>query len=462
MGTVSGYYGLLDFGIRNAVIRYVARYAASNEQKELSAVVSTSLFTYGGLCIVLLALTGLTTWKLEWLIHISDDWSHSAKLLLITFGAGTALGFPLGVFGGVLEGLQRFTWINGVQVVAALVRAWLVVFALERGYGLLTIACITVTLNVLSSAIYIPVVCHFCPYLQLKWRNVSKAALRMLAFFGFVTVWVGIGTTLRFQVDALVIGAFISVPAISLFSISSKLVLYAGDFVQNMASVFTPMSSHFDARGDMSQLRRILVIGNRYASFVILPITLILVILGKTIIRVWVGPRYLATYPVLVILILPLTLGLMQAVSTKVLYGMARHQLLARVLTIEGVANLVLSIVLLHWYGIVGVALGTAIPMACTNLLFLPRHLCRLLGLRMREFLRAAYVYPIIVSIPLGFVLWVADHLIEYKAYSTLLLELTLGVIPYGVGLLIYFAHEERFRQLSVSVVEAADWSPSS
>ena len=444
MGTLGGYYGLLDLGIRNAVIRYVARYAASNDENELSGVISTSLFTYAGICLVLLVLTGMTAWKLEWLIHISAEWSHPAKLLLIIFGTGTALGFPLGVFGGVLEGLQRFTWTNGVQGITALVRAWLVVVTLEKGYGLLTVACITVALNVLSSALYIPLVYHFCPALEVKWRHAGKGTLRILAVFGLVTFWVGIGITLRFQVDAVVIGAFLSVPAISMFSISSKLVSYASDFVQSMATVFTPMSSHFDAKGDGHQLRRILLIGNRYASFVVLPITLIFVIVGKTIIRVWVGSRYLPTYPVLVILILPLTLGLMQAASTKVLYGMARHQILARVFVVEGLANLLLSILLLRWFGIIGVALGTAIPMACTNVLFLPRHLCGLFGLRLREFLTSAYLYPILLNIPFGVVLLLADRFIRHKSYITLLIELTLGVTPYVIGLFIYFEKEKR------------------
>jgi O-antigen/teichoic acid export membrane protein len=451
MTTFTGYYGLFDFGIRNAIIRYVARFVANRDRVELSRVTTTSFVAYMGLCLAMLVLTVIGAWQLERIVSVSPQWLPTAKLILLVTGIGTALGFPLGMFGGILEGLQRFTWVSGVQVVASLVRAVLTVWALEKGHGILAIACITTVVNLISSGLYVAVAFRVCPNLEMKWQHAQKATLRMLFGFGVVTFWVGIGTVLRFQTDAWVIGAFISLPAVSMFSISSKLAAYASGVVQVMAQVFTPLSSHFDATGDVSQLRRILVVGNRYSSLVILPITTIFVVLGKTIIRVWVGPHYLPAYPVLVILTLPLTAGLMQAASTKVLYGMARHTLLARVLVVEGLSNLVLSIVLLRWYGIIGVAIGTAIPMVFTNVVFLPRHLCRLLGLRMRNFLQEAYVYPISITIPLGLILWVADQWIRPATYAGLLLELVIGAIPYGLGLLIYFYRKEKPEQLGSS-----------
>lgn len=449
MSTFTGYYGFLDLGIRNAIIRYVARFVANSEWVELASVASTSFFTYLGMCLVGMALTGGAAGQLDRLIAVPPEWSHTAKLLLLTAGAGTALGLPLGMFGGILEGLQQFTWISGVQVVAALVRAALIVLALEKGYGLLAIACITVTVNLVSSGVYPVVVFHLCPQLEIKWRYVRKSTLRMLAAFGLLTIWVGVGTMLRFQTDAFVIGAFLSLPAISMFSIGSKLSNYAGSIVQDMAQVFTPLSSHFDAQGDVTQLQQVLLVGNRYSSFVILPITVILFLLGKTIIRVWAGPQYLPAYPVLVILILPLTLGLMQAASTKVLYGMARQMMLARVLVVEGVSNLLLSILLVRWYGILGVALGTAIPMICTNVFFLPRHLCRLLDLTLKRFLREAYLYPLLNSIPLAALLWATDREVHANSYLGLLLEIMIGAIPYGLGLAFYFYQKERPGRLS-------------
>lgn len=462
MSTFTGYYGLLDLGIRNAIIRYIARHFANNDWAELASVASTCLFTYLGICVAGFVLTAGAAWQVERLIAIPSEFSHTAKLLVLIVGVGTALGFPLGIFGGLLEGLQQFTWVSAVQVVAALFRAGLILLVLEQGYGLLAVAAVTVIVNLLSLAIYPFIVFRLCPQLKIRWRCASKSTLRTLAGFGFLTVWVGVGTVLRFQTDALVIGALLSLPAISMFSIGSKLSTYANMIVQDMAQVFTPLSSHFDARGDLPQLRQVLLVGNRYSSFVILPITVIFLILGKPIIRVWAGAHYVPAYPVLIILILPLTLGLMQAASTKVLYGMARQAMLARVLVVEGVMNLLLSILLVRSYGIIGVALGTAIPMIGTNVLFLPRHLCRLLGLPLKQFLHEAYSYPLINSIVLAAVLWTTDLVMHAHSYFGLLLEILIGSIPYGLGLAFYFYQKERPEQPSRSWAQAPAQSSES
>ena len=128
----------------------------------------------------------------------------------------------------------------------------------------------------------------------------------------------------------------------------------------------------------------------------------ILILLGRPLIEAWVGEQYVASYYVLVLLIIPRSLYLAQSVSTKILLGMGRHRALATILLFEGCANLCLSFLFVRRWGILGVALGTAIPLMCTSLAFLPRHLCRILGISVREFLTRAYALPLSLCVPLG------------------------------------------------------------
>src|SRR5437899_3345724 len=98
-------------------------------------------------------------------------------------------------------------------------------------------------------------------------------------------------------------------------------------------------------------------------------IAAILIILGKSVIEAWVGRRYVATsYPVLLVLLIPSTFMLAQAASGRTLFGMAKHKTLAIVILMEGIANLILSIILVRRFGILGDAVGTAIPLTCTTL----------------------------------------------------------------------------------------------
>jgi O-antigen/teichoic acid export membrane protein len=242
---------------------------------------------------------------------------------------------------------------------------------------------------------------------------------------------------LRFKTDAMVIGTFVSSAAITYFTIGSRLVDYAGDVVSSLAQVFVPMSSQSDATGDLVALRKILVAGNRACALIIFPLAAILIVLGKSVIEAWVGARYVsASYPVLLVLIIPSTVMLAQSASGRVLYGMAKHKSLAVVTMMEGCANLFLSIFLVRQFGILGDAAGTAIPLACTTLFFLPRHLCRVLNLRLGIYLREAFLLPMILCVPLVGTLLLMRHWFVPHNYFQLTIHLLVASAVYGIELL--------------------------
>ena len=91
----------------------------------------------------------------------------------------------------------------------------------------------------------------------------------------------------------------------------------------------------------------------------------------------------------------------MQGASGRILMGMGKQRDFANVVLMEGVANLILSIVLVRPYGIVGDAMGTAIPMLLTTLWFMPRHMRKQLGVPVRTLIREAYMLPLLLATPL-------------------------------------------------------------
>jgi O-antigen/teichoic acid export membrane protein len=187
----------------------------------------------------------------------------------------------------------------------------------------------------------------------------------------------------------------------------------------------------------LAGLRKIFVAGNRACALIIFPMAAILIILGKSVIEAWVGARYVATsYPVLLVLVIPSTVMLAQSASSRVLFGMAKHKTLAMVTLLEGGANLLLSILLVRRFGILGDAVGTAIPLACTTLFFLPRHLCHVLKLRLGVYLREAFLLPLMLCGPLVAVLLLIRHWFVAHNYLQLAIQLLLGSAVYGVGLL--------------------------
>jgi O-antigen/teichoic acid export membrane protein len=443
----TGYYGLLDLGLRSATIRYVARHIAVNETDELNRVVSTSFFFYTALGLAMMCVTGIVAFFFNHLFKVGPEWQATGRTLLLVVGFGTALNMPVTLFSGVLEGLQRFSLVGWVQTVSVIFRAGLLVFFLERGYLILAVGAITMIMNILSGLTLMYCAFRLAPSLRIRLRDASLATLKTLGGYGLVIFWISVAQSLRFQFDAMVIGWMISAEAITYFSFGSRLSVYSLDVVQMMAQILTPMASAADATGEQDRQKRIFLMGNRYSAFVALPLGAMFLLVGGTIIRVWVGAKYEPVgYAVLAILTVPTTIYLMQAGSPKVLFGMAKHKTLAVVLMVEAIANLALSIALAPHFGVLGVAWGTAIPLAATNIFFLPLHLCRLLHVRLRDFLTESYLYPVLAVLPAAAALWAADRWVHASHWLGLLGTLALGGVTYAaaLGLYLYFVEGKK------------------
>lgn len=432
--SVTSYFGLLDFGIRASIGRYVARYAALDDLDQLRRFVNTSLAACGVLAVVVLLLT-LVGWQvLGTLFKIPPEYLGRARILFLLVGADVALAFPLSIFGCVLEGYQNFWSVNVVQIGAALARGVLTLMALGLGGGLVAIAAVTVAVNLVRHLACAALVFRTTP-LRLGVQYLDRSALGQLFGYSVTAFMIFVAESLRFQTDAVVIGAFLSVAAVTYFAIGSKLVEYASSIVVSMSQIFTPMASHYDASGDQERLRQVFVAGNRACALVIFPICAALILLGKPLIELWMGAKYLASYPIMVLLILPRTLLLAQSASIRILLGLGRQRTFALVTMLDGIANLLLSILLLKHWGILGVALGTAIPLTCTSLLFLPRHLCRMLRISMRDFLRRAYLGPVCLTVPMACALFFMRPWFQVPSYAGLLLQAAAGGFVYCAAL---------------------------
>jgi O-antigen/teichoic acid export membrane protein len=155
-----------------------------------------------------------------------------------------------------------------------------------------------------------------------------------------------------------------------------------------------------DAKQDVAGLRELLIMGTRISLVIALPLCLGLVFLGKQFITLWMGKEYSVSAVYLAVLTIPQFTGMSQYMTALVLAGMARHKVLAYLVLMEGVVNLILSIILIRKMGLIGVAWGTAIPDLILTAVIIPWYTLKQIQLSAGEYLRRAFVRPLISVLP--------------------------------------------------------------
>jgi O-antigen/teichoic acid export membrane protein len=396
--SVLAYLMLFDLGVAASVVRYVARFEAVRDQDNLNRVFSTSICIFaaaGGFILILsLAVAFLGMGFLDMPPEMLDE----SRWLLVLLGFNLAVGLPLNVFPCVLDGLGRFPAKTLIRTAALLVRSVLFVVVIRAGGGLIELGLVITGCNLAENLALAVAAWRYLPGLRFSLRLADWATFRTIRGYSLAAFLTMLAGRISCQTDAVVIYAFLTPAAITVFAVAMRLIEYGKSSLRALTTVLTPAISALEARGDSRAIRDVLINSSRYVLWLILPLQLGLLLLGKPFLSLWMGRDYAEqSFPTLVLLALPLALSLSQSVSARILYGIGRLRWFACLSLAEALANLLLSVALVIPLGVEGVALGTAIPSAVASVV-LAVYVCRKLGVGVGEYVRRSCLLPTVLA----------------------------------------------------------------
>lgn len=430
-----GFYGVLDLGLSRATTRYLAGALGSGDEDECNRVFNTGLRLYLMLGALVLVAAILGAWLAHLLASNQQDSALFSKLIFI-LGLNLALQFPLRIFTGALEAQLRFDRIASLDLCCLALRTMLTVLALKAGYQIEALAWVTLLSNVPSMALTPYFARREMPFLRFQasyWKAQTARALFNYSLYGFVFQLANI---LRFQMDSWVVAGVVGLGAVTHYSVGDKLARTYMDTVLTLLGVFGTVFSRLEGAQNMVQLRRTFLFATRLSICVSSFIGCALLAWGRAFVMRWMGAGYLDGYACLVALVPGLMVTTWQAPSIALVYGISKHRFLAFSTVIEGGVNLALSILLAHRYGIVGVALGTTIPMLIARILVQPLYVCHVAKIALSEYVRrvARTLASVAVALIIPGLLTVRFIAPDY---TVLLLLAGASVIAYGAVLWI-------------------------
>ena len=384
-GAILGYYGVLDFGILSAVQFYVARALGKRDLDTANRTISTAFFTFAALGLLILLVTIVLAGSAERLVAAGSEVATFRSVLLI-MGFGFAIGFPGRALLGAMCAHMRWDLVSQFNLGSLLLRTAAIVIAIRSGGGLPALAAITVFADVLAYTGYFIVLRRIQLPFHLSLALVTRPTFRELLGYSSFTFVAKIGDQLRFYIDGFVIGAFITVNAVTHYAVACRL---ATSFLELMVAIFgllAPWFSLLKGTNNHLEIRRVFVFGTKLSAFSSTVVASLMIVYGTGFITCWMGISYLDAFWPLLVLTLAILIDVAQLPSVSYLYGVYRHRFLAYATIVEGVANVLLSIYLAPKYGIIGVALGTAIPLIAFKLLLQPVYVCRYVGLPLAEY----------------------------------------------------------------------------
>lgn len=428
------YLTLFDLGLAAAVVRFAPRMLVQNQSLELNRLFSTCLMFFAIGAILALAIgTAFAMLVLNRFLLHSEYQAEFLGLFLILVG-NFSVSLPLSVYPALLDATNQFTLKCLVRTTVLIARVPLTLAVISTENRLINLGWVIAGCALIENLALAIAAHRTIPGLCFKPSAINRDTVRQIASFSRDAAAAMFAGRLAFHTDAFVIGPVLGAAAITPFSFPARLVETSKSLLRSATMTLTATFSSLDGCGEQKQLRMTFLTASRIAAYVSLPVQLGLLLLGPAFLRLWIGNSIAqAGTPVLYALASVLSLTVAQSVASRVLYGTGRLRLFAVATLVDGISNLLLSLVLVRPCGITGVAIGTAIPHAvfCMVIIF---YVCRCLGITGREYLRQL-ARPFGVAVAPSFV-WLVGTRFEIATWPMLFLVGGAGLICHALVIL--------------------------
>lgn len=459
----TGIQSLLILGVPMASVRFISEHVARKDVERTNQAIATCL----GICIALGACALLLGGALYFFFDakylqgpqgaaLPAAAIQGARVAFFVVVAQVAMGFALRLPYGIFDAHHDFVVRNLIMAGELILRFGLTLCLLSWRAELAMLAVVQVGCTLFEFALMMVIIRRRYPRVRFSLAGFDRRLVRSILGFSVFAMLLNVGSLLAFRSDAMVIGAHLPAEEATNFDMGNKFFDPMMQLLIAVGAVVMPMATKLKATGDASELRHVFLKWSKICLSIVLMIGLYLLVLGPEFLGAWVGEAYVVpSGRVLQVLMLSFFFYLpVRGVALPVLMGLGKPEWPAIALLVMGFVNLALSLLLVGPMGILGVAIGTAIP----NVLFAAAVVvpaCREVGVKLREYLGYVALRPLIGSIvPLVLLLGV-KHALQLTGFVPLISSGIAMVAVFAIVWVLFVYRDDPYIDLRVQLARA-------
>jgi O-antigen/teichoic acid export membrane protein len=423
------YSNVLDLGIGITVQKMVAERAHGGPSDEITTIVrnAVTIFTLIGL-VVFLVLLGIEPF-IGSLFRVSGENLHLFHISLAIAAVGIGISFPSAIYTAVHQAHGDYRYMSVLGICFQAVQVALGMGLLLAGYGIVQLVTLSTVLNLMAFVFKIR---HSRRRFGVRVRK-GKSSWTVARQMFSMSVWIflmNLATHVIFSTDNFIVGGVLGTAAVASYQVALGPASALATAGNQFDVVSLTAASSLRAQDAMDDLRRLLLEATRVVAAVAMPGVVIFAVWGRQLLALWVGRSFETSYWTLIVLSLGYLFATLTGAASQVMLAVNRYKVMALLSIGEATANLVLSIVLAKHIGIIGVAIGTTVPLTVMAFgVYIP-FACRLIQLPYSRLLRRLTLPVAINAVAFGILRLVASapHL-----FSNLIVLVAACVVVFAV-----------------------------
>ena len=396
IGALVGTISLLDFGLNNTVVRFIAKYKAEKDRKGEENFLATTMLLYVIISLIAIVL-GVVFYGYmdDYFTKMTKDELKIAKIIFSIFIFNLAIGLPGAAFTGICYGYESFVFPKTLNIIRYILRSITVLTVLFLGGKAIQLVIIDSIFNI--SIIIITAFFVFKKLkVKIKLHTLSKEFVKHIFSYSvwiFVFSLVGI---FQWKVGHWILGRIASPEVLSVYGIGIVLGTYYGAFSSAISSVFLPRATKMAVANVSGEELTSMMIKIGRISFIILMYILIAFFLfGKQFVFLWVGSELgrdgaYTSWLIALIIMIGLTIPLIQYFGTSILEAQGRISFKAKIYLLFLIIGTVIGAFFAKQYGGIGMICGSVSGMVVAQF-FLNIYYYRIVNINILRFFKEVF-----------------------------------------------------------------------
>lgn len=357
-----GYMGIFDLGFTNAVVRYVSKYRAENDEEGSKKFLGMALVVYGVMAALIILVGVVIYFNLGSIFAESfkEGQLPLAKILFIIMIVNFTANIFLNIFPAVINAFEKYTFQRGLQIVRMVVRTAVVVIALLMGGKSIAVAMVDTIIAILffgTQMIYVLAVLK----VKFSFKDMKFSFFKQIFTYSFFVFLGIIVDQVNWKLDLFILGIKTDTVKVAIYSIAIQFPSYYMMFANSFSNVFLPRATEMCAKGASNKAFTNLMIYTARIQWAVLFIMLIgFICFGRQFILLWQGEEFVEGYFPAVLIMAALTLPLFQSVGLSIQQAKNKHQFMALCYFSIAILNVISTIILVEYLGMIGAAISTA------------------------------------------------------------------------------------------------------
>lgn len=368
-GSIVSYLSLLSMGFGSSYVRFYSKYKVNNDQDGIAKLngMYMTLFTVIG--IVALIAGGILTYYCDRIFDASLTAYEveTTKKLMVLLVFNIAISFPFSIFTSYITANEQYVFQKLLSVIKVIANPIIVLSVLFVGFKSVGLVVATVFLNVTIEIIHM-IFCLKKLKMRFEFKSFDFKLFKEMAYFSIFIFINIVVDQINWNAAKFMLGIYWGSIVVAVYGVASQLNNYYLQFSSTISSVFIPKVHRIVATtNSKKELTELFTKVGRVQFAVLALVASGLVFFGKPFILKWGGPEYGDAYPIVLLMILPVTIPLIQNLGIEIQRAQNLHQFRSLVYLSVAVVNIAISLWLCPKYGGIGCAIGTAFSILLGN-----------------------------------------------------------------------------------------------